>query len=204
MEVYVFIENDKIRISPETKIIKAKTYTTISEAENILNKLHKRAESIKMSAKKAFRSEKERGYNDGLRNCKHQMAQEISSVSIQTEKYLHEIEDKIKSLVLHTVRKIIDEIEPHELISALVKKSLELMRHHNQIKLKVSPLHLDFLNDKINEIKGPYPNIKGIEIVAEDRLSKDQLILESPIGIVDASIDTQLNAIQDSFTRCSL
>jgi type III secretion protein L len=55
---------------------------------------------------------------------------------------------------------------------------------------------------QIAEILSSYPNIDGIEILADERLSQNQLILESPIGIVDASIDTQLAAISDAFSRC--
>lgn len=211
--MYVFIENSKLRISPSTKLIKAKSYTTISEAEDIITEVRKKAEQILRSAqedaermreaaKQAYTSEKERGYKEGLQKSQKEMATEISATTIHTERYLHEIEQKIIAIVLDTVRKVIDGIDQNELISALVEKALTVMRNHKHIKLKISPMHVDFLNVRITEILTAYPNIHGIDIIADDRLSQNQLIFESPIGIVDAGIETQLSAIQDAFSRC--
>ena len=213
MENYVFIENNKLRISPSTKLIKAKSYTSISTVEDILKKARERADVILSSAQKnselikeraenAYELEKERGYQEGIEKGQREMATKITSTILKSEEYIHAFEEKIIALVLYAVRKIIDEMEKGEMIRALVKKSLSVMKNQKQIKLKVSPVHVDYLNMQIAEILSSYPNIDGIEILADERLSQNQLILDSPIGIVDASIDTQLAAISDAFSRC--
>ena len=213
MEIYLFIENNKLRLSPSNKLIKARSYASISDVEDvlkkaneiadeILSKARKESEIIKEEARKVYLVEKERGYYEGKQEIQKEMAKDISAVTINAEKYLHEIEEKIITLVLDTVRKILDGIDQSELISAIIKKSLTVMRNQKHIKLKISPMHVDFLNDRITEILGSFPNIQGIQILADERLSQNQLIFESPIGIVDAGIETQLSAIKDAFTRC--
>ena len=213
MENYVFIENNKLRISPSTKLIKAKSYTSISTVEDILKKARERAdvilssaqknaELIKEKAGKAYDLEKECGYREGLEKSQKEMATQIYTTILKAEEYIHTFEEKIAAIVLDTVRKIIGEMEKSEVIRALVKKSLSVMKNQKQIKLKVSPINVDYLNMQIAEILSSYPNIDGIEILADERLSQNQLILDSPIGIVDASIDTQLAAISDAFSRC--
>lgn len=211
--MYIFIENNKIRVSASTKLIKANDYATLVEADNILRKANENADQIlqyakieaqkiKELARKEYILEKEKGYKEGLKNIQKEMATSINETIINSERYIHSIEEKITGLVLDTVKKIIGGIDNSEMVTALVKKSLNVMKNHKQISLRISPMHVDFLNERIDEIVRAYPNINGIEILADDRLDQNQLILESPVGIVDASIDTQLASIKDAFSKC--
>jgi type III secretion protein L len=213
METYILIDNNRLKISPSAKLIKAESYSTIVEADDILSKVNARADqilqtaredarTIERDAKSAYTLEFERGYNDGLIKAKKEMASQISATILKSEHYIHNFEEKIAALVLDTVRKVIDGIDHMDLISALIKKALTTMKHQKNIKLKVSPLHIDFLNDRISEILTSLPYLDGIEVIADERLTPNQLVMESPIGIVDASIETQLAAIQDAFSRC--
>jgi type III secretion protein L len=213
METYILIDNNRLKISPSAKLIKAESYSTIVEADDILSKVKARADqilqtaredarTIERDAKSAYTLEFEKGYNDGLKKAKQEMASQISATIFKSEHYIHNFEEKIAALVLDTVRKVIAGIDQMDLISALIKKALTTMKHQKNIKLKVSPLHIDFLNDRISEILTSLPYLDGIEVIADERLTPNQLVMESPIGIVDASIETQLAAIQDAFSRC--
>jgi type III secretion protein L len=213
METYILIDNNRLKISPSAKLIKAESYSTIVEADDILSKVKARADqilqtaredarTIERDAKSAYTLEFEKGYNDGLKKAKQEMASQISATILKSEHYIHNFEEKIAALVLDTVRKVIAGIDQMDLISALIKKALTTMKHQKNIKLKVSPLHIDFLNDRISEILISLPYLDGIEVIADERLTPNQLVMESPIGIVDASIETQLAAIQDAFSRC--
>jgi type III secretion protein L len=213
METFIFIEKNRLRISPSTKLIKAKSYTSISDTEDIIVNAQKKAEQIFRSAKedadrmreaaiKAYESEREKGYKDGLHQSQKEMATKINETLISVEQYLHGVEQKIRSLVMDTVSKVLDNMDKSELIHALVKKALTKMRNHKPIKLKIAPMHVDLLNARIMEMQIAYPNIDGIEIIADDRLSSNQVILESPMGIIDAGLETQLSAIQDAYSHC--
>ena len=213
MDTYILIDNNRLKVSPSSKLIKAESYSDIVKAEDILFKVRTKADQIlraakeeakkiERDAKSAYASEYEKGYNDGLEKAKQEMASQINATILKSEHYIHNLEETITALVLDTVRKVIDALDQSELINALVKKALTVMKNKKQIKLKVSPIHVDFLNEKITEILTAFPYIDGIEVLADERLAQNQLVLESPVGIVDASIETQLAAIQDAFARC--
>jgi type III secretion protein L len=103
---------------------------------------------------------------------------------------------------MDTVRKVIGGIDKKELISGLVKTALAIMKSQKQITLKVAPLQVDSLNERLSEIIRNYPQINSIEIKGDERLSPGNLVMESRIGIVDAGIETQLTAIEAAFKRC--
>ena len=110
MEIYIFLENNRLRLSPSNKLIKAKCYASITGVEDILKKANeiakqilieakKESERIKEEARKAYLDEKEKGYYEGKQEIQKEMAKDISAVTINAEKYLHEIEDRIITLV---------------------------------------------------------------------------------------------------------
>jgi type III secretion protein L len=46
-----------------------------------------------------------------------------------------------------------------------------------------------------------YPSIGFIEVVSERQLTGDTCVMESEMGVVEASIEIQLAAIQSAFDR---
>ena len=235
MASFIFIENNRLKIPPATKVIKAKSYagihstnTILSEAKNkaeeiiskareqaeeIISKGLKQAEEIESKAQAqtekitkeaeiAYAAEKQKGYQEGLEKAKHEMAVNISAIPLKTAQYYHTVEKKMTTLVMDTVRKVIDNMDKSELIVGLVKKALLVFKSQKMITLKVALVHVDLINEYLSEIMAGYPNIDTIEIKGDERISPNELIMESEIGIVNAGIETQLAAIEEAFTKC--
>ena len=52
-----------------------------------------------------------------------------------------------------------------------------------------------------NELLAAYPGVGYLDVVADPRLAADACILESEIGIVEASIQGQLAALRKGFAK---
>jgi type III secretion protein L len=213
MASFIFIENNRIKVPSATKVIKAKSYTRVvsidkilskaqSKAEEMISKAKKQAEEIIKDAKAVYASEKQKGYREGLEKAKHEMTVEMSTTSLKTVQYYHSIEKKVVALVMDTVRKVIDGTDKRELIIGLVKKALLIFKSQKMIKLKVAQVHVDLLNEYLSEVMTGYPYIDTVEIKGDERISPNELIMESEIGIVNAGIDIQLAAIEEAFAKC--
>lgn len=213
MASFIFIENNRVKIPPVTKVIKADIYNRIvsidkilseaqSKAEEIISKARTQAEKITKEADIAYAAEKQKGYQKGLEKARHEMAVKISAVSLKTAQYYHTVEKKMTTLVMDTVKKVIDGTDKSELIIGLVRKALPVFKNRKQITLKVAPVHVDLINGYLSEIMVGYPHIDTFEIKGDERISPNDLILESEIGIVNAGIDTQLTAIEQAFMKC--
>ena len=213
MASFIFIENNRVKIPSATKVIKADSYTRIistdkilseaqSTAEEIVSKARTEAEKITKEAEIAYAAEKQKGYREGLEKAKHEMGVKISAVSFKTAQYYHSVEKKMTTLVMDTVKKVIEGMDRNELIIGLVKKALLMFKSQKLITLKVAPVHVDLINEYLSEIMAGYPNIDIIEIKGDERISCNDLIMESEIGIVNAGIDTQLTAIEQAFMKC--
>ncbi|WP_404831101.1 FliH/SctL family protein [Endozoicomonas euniceicola] len=54
---------------------------------------------------------------------------------------------------------------------------------------------------KVNDILAEYKGVGFIDLVADQRLSTGDCIMESEIGVVDASVDLQIAALQKRFEK---
>ena len=54
---------------------------------------------------------------------------------------------------------------------------------------------------RLAELRADYPTIESMDVVEDSRLSGPACVLETEAGVADASVDTQLAAIERSLKR---
>jgi type III secretion protein L len=212
MDSFIFIDKHQLKLDPKVKVIKADSYSRIIAAEDALTQARKladqivedaksKADDILKSAEKTYVEEKKRGYREGMQIAKHEMATKMGTMALKSTQFFHNIEEQVVTLVIDTVRKVVDTIDQDELITRLVKKALAVFKNRKAIILKVAPVQVDTLNEHLSEILQSYPYVETIEVNGDDRLVPGQVIMESSLGIVDAGIETQLSAIRQAFIK---
>ena len=84
---------------------------------------------------------------------------------------------------------------------AAVRSVLTIARDQKQVTLRLSPEQADALRAQIQDMLAAYPSIGFIDVVSERQLTGDTCVMESEMGVVEASIEIQLAAIQAAFDR---
>ena len=186
---------------PEKKIIRAEEYLLKLKAEEIISKAKEEAQKIIEEAKDIYEKEKKRGYEDGLNEGKMHMTEQMLNMVSKSVNYFASVEEKIIKIVMTAIKKIIGEIDKDELIVRIVKNALASARNQKQVTIRVAPEQVEVIKSKVNEIIAEFPAISFLEVTADSRLKPGGCIVESEIGIVDASIDIQLEAIYRSLSR---
>lgn len=67
--------------------------------------------------------------------------------------------------------------------------------------IRIPPSQIKMVKAKLNEILAEYKGVGFIDLVADQRLSTGDCIMESEIGVVDASVDLQIAALQRRFEK---
>ncbi len=201
MGKFIILKNTFIDIHPDTKIIKAEEYSKLVEAEKLLEEARREAENILETAKAAYEEEKRKGYEDGLREGQRKIAEKMLETVHKTVDYLASAEETMCSLVIGAIKKIIGDMDDKEVVTRVVKNALAMVRNQKQVVLKVAPEDLETVQSRLNEIMGNFPSIGFVEVVADSRLKKNSCVLESEMGIIDASVDVQLKAIENALQR---
>lgn len=201
MAILVQLENDRMRLSPTSRIIKAADASTIVEAQQLLSEAQKSAAAITAMAETHAEAEKKRGYDEGMRKAKQEMSERIIATALETDRHYRTLKTQAIDLVMAVVKKVLGETAPESLIVSHVTKAVGAVSRCRQVLLKVNPDVADTLHENLSQILQPYPDIGAIDIRPVAQLSPGDLIIESEVGIVDASMSVQLAAIQKAFEK---
>ncbi len=201
MDNIVFIKKDRFTFPDNKKVIKADEYSIYLEANGIIERAREEANRIIEEAKQVYEAEKERGYQDGIIAGKMEISEQMISTVSKTVNYFASIEEKVAGTVITALKKILGTFDENELVLKVVRNALSVVQNQQQVTLRVSEEQVEMVKTRINEILSEFPRISFIEVVPDSRLKSGDAILESDIGVVDARVDVQIDAIKKSLMK---
>ena len=201
MAAPVILSNIQLDLDPSCRILKAEDYVVYLEAREVISAAQQEAEDIIAKARKTYEEEKRRGYQEGLAEIKGEQADHILKVVSRTINYLSEIEDTLANILIGGVKKIIGECDHKALAISLVKNALQHVRNEKHVTIRIAPGEYEAVQGQLNDILAEYKGVGFIDLVADPRLSAGDCIMESEIGVVDASVDVQMKALQKRFDK---
>ena len=90
---------------------------------------------------------------------------------------------------------------PLSKLAPLANVTFAAVRNEKHLTLRVAPDQVGTVKERMNEILAQYPIIVDVQVMGDGRLTKTGCILESEIGVIDASLDGQITALKKSFER---
>jgi type III secretion protein L len=128
-------------------------------------------------------------------------AERLIENATRTVDYFAGIEQKIVALVMNAVRRIMADFDDTTRVLAVVQSGLSVMRNQKQLTLRLSPEHAATVRERAQQLLERFPGVGMMDIVPDNRLKGDAAILESEMGVVEASVELQLKAIEQGFTK---
>ncbi|MBI1247958.1 HrpE/YscL family type III secretion apparatus protein [bacterium] len=195
------LQLNKSMLVPDRKVIPAGEYQAYLDAEAIIAEAKNQAEQIIADAHEEFEAQKKEGFEEGLMEAKLEMAEKMVDSVAKSVDYFQGLEAKLTDLVVKALKKVVGEMDQRERIVAVVRNALAVARNEQKVMVRVCPDEVPFLQESLTEIMRAYPTINFIDIVPDGRLNPGGCILETDIGIVDASVDVQLKVIEKSLSK---
>lgn len=189
------------RVAPGTRVLRAAEVAAWREAQGLVEAAAQQAQSIVESAKVAFEQERRAGYEAGLEEARLEQVERMIETVSRTVEFFARVESRLVELVVEAVRKIVADFEDTERVLIVVRNALSVLRNQKQMTLRLNPGRVAAVQARINDILAAYPGIGYLDLVADARLQPHACILESEIGVVEASIDGQLKALADGFAK---
>ncbi len=162
---------------------------------NLVSRAQEEAETIKKSA---F----EEGYRKGLEQAEEDIAafrKEFTSFMDATTDVFEYIAPDILEISVNIAKKIIKkevETDPQVLINTIVDVLKTLAKNEPKITIRVRPKAVQFIKDTLPNITYQYGIEAKINIIADPSIEEGGCVLQTNNGIVDASIDTQVEIIK--------
>jgi type III secretion protein L len=188
-------------LAPGTRVVRALELDALRSAEQIVADAVVQAEFIRQSSEAAFEVERQRGFEAGQEEARMEQAEQMMENVSRTIDYFGQVEGRMVDLVMQAVQKIMSDFDDRDRIIITVKNVLSVVRNQKQLTLRLHPQQVDGVKERVNELLAAYPGVGYIDIVGDHRLKLGACVLESDIGLVEASMEGQLAALQSAFTK---
>ena len=162
---------------------------------NLVSRAQEEAENIKKSA---F----EEGYRKGLNQASNDIEnfkKNIMSFMGATKEVFEYIAPDILEISINIAKKIIKkevETDPQVLIDTIIDVLKTVSKNEPKINIRVKPQNAQFIKDALPTVTYQYGIDAKINIIADPSIEEGGCVFQTNNGIVDASIDTQIEIIK--------
>jgi len=196
-----------VAIEPSAKVVKAEDYAVIAGAKAIVDaavsesiRLRKAgqvdADQKRAEAQAEYERRREEGFKEGQEEGKAEIAGQIMECMTQSAAYFSKVEGVMIDLVMRALRRVLGTFEQKEIVEQAVRHALETTRNEGHVTVRVAPAQAEWLQSRVQSMLESCPKVQFLEVLPDERLAEDGCVLETEIGVVDASIQTQLRAIE--------
>ena len=120
--------------------------------------------------------------------------------NIRQETY-QEIETEVVELALAIARRVIchETTIDREIVVCVAREALAKVEDPGRIKIKMSPSDFQFIKKTRSQLSNMIENIDNVTFEAAENIQNGGCIIETDLGEIDARIEKQLQAVEESF-----
>ena len=186
----------------DRRVVKASDAATVRSAVDIIAAAEADAARMREEAKAAFEEERRRGYDKGISDGKMEIAMQKLDQVDSSVAFMEGVEAKMAEVVMKALKTCVAEIGDREMVVQIVRKTMSaVIRTQRNVTLKVAPDMVETVRARVSELTTAFPTIETFDVVEDPRLSGAACILETEAGVADASVETQLAAIEKTLKK---
>jgi type III secretion protein L len=198
----LLVKKNDLELVSSGRLVKAADVAAVKTADEIIAAAEAEAARLKAAAVQAYEDEKRRGFEEGLQNGLKKVIEDKLDFVYESAAHMESLEGKLADIVIKALYKCVSQIGDKTLVIEIIRKIMKaVVRNQRQIVLKVAPDMVETVNARLNEILADFPVLERVEVVEDARLKGSAAIIETEAGIADASVETQLAAIEKSIRK---
>lgn len=191
---------DAVTPAAGTRVLKASEASLLLEAQALLDAARERAAEMDREAQAAYERRREEGYRDGREEGRLEHAEKVLETVLSSVEYIEGIESTLVRVVSEAIRKVIGEVDENERIVRIVRNALTTVRNQQRVLIRVAPADEKPVREALAAMLTAVPGSTSfVDVVGDARLERGACLLESELGVVDASLETQLKALENAF-----
>ena len=189
-------------LQSDRRVVKAADVATVRSAAEIVAAAEAQAAQIREDAKVAYEEERKKGYDKGIADGKTEIAMQKLDLVDSSVAFMENVEEKMSDIVMKALKSCVTEIGDHEMVIQIVRKTMAaVIRTQRHVTLKVPPEQVEAVRARVSELTATFPTIETFDVVEDPRLKGSSCVLETEAGVADASVESQLAAIERSLKK---
>jgi type III secretion protein L len=182
-------------------VLPQKELAVCFQATELLEQARARVVAIEEEARKEFEHQKKMGYDEGIKQGRAAVAAYNIKTVLASLDYYDQSRNQLVGVVIHCVRRFVIDLPPEERFYQLIGKALDELKQQPRIVLQINPQDREAVEAIIPKLQALMPSGSKIEVRAREELAPNSCVLESPLGLVDASLESQLAILERSLSQ---
>ncbi|GLS33040.1 type III secretion protein L [Mesorhizobium albiziae] len=183
------------------RILPAGSAQALVDAEQLLMQARREADALIDAARESARAIEAAAKEAGLAAAQAEIQARLTAIATGSLRIMAQNEEQIVDMGLQIARRIIDTIEPEEAAVQIALRSLKFAGRNAVVRLRVAPSLLEAVRNRLDEIFPTATSRAVVDLIADARVNDSGCILETDAGLVEATIESQLAAIESGLRR---
>lgn len=193
------LASDGVQPVAGQRILKSADVAMLVEANALLAAARERAERITQEAEVAYEERRQEGYRDGQEEGRLEHAEKLLETVLSSVEFIEGIEATLVRVVSEAIRKVIGDLDDDERIVRIVRNALISVRNQQRVIVRVASADEKAVAEALRPMMQAVPGSNNfLDVIADPRLERGACLLESELGVVDASLETQLKAFENA------
>ncbi|MCO5966182.1 FliH/SctL family protein [Sinorhizobium meliloti] len=184
------------------RILPAASAQALLDAEQLLMQARRDADALIDMARGAAQAIEAQAKEAGFAAAQKAIEARLTAVATESLRIMAQNEVHIIAMGLQIARRIIDTVEPVDAAVQIALRGLKFAGHSSVVRLRVAPPLLEAVRSRLDEILPTATSRAVIDLIGDARVNDAGCILETDAGLVDATIDSQLAAIESGLRSC--
>ncbi|WP_252091014.1 HrpE/YscL family type III secretion apparatus protein [Pseudomonas sp. MWU13-3659] len=198
---FIEVKASQMTLDPDQLVLRGNDYEAYLSARELIDAARQRARDIEAQAEGVHEQHRQLGWEAGMEQAGTEQATLIQETRLRCDEYYRKVDQRMSEVVLQAVRKVLGEYPSSDLTLAATREALSLVSNQKNVILHVQPEQVAEVRERIYGVLKEFPEVGYIEVVADARLDQGGCILETEIGIIDASVDGQLAALETALLQ---
>ncbi|MGY3614221.1 type III secretion protein L [Bradyrhizobium sp. USDA 10063] len=178
------------------RVLPAASAQTIVDAEQLLTQARRDADALVDGARETVGMIETAAKEAALTAAQATIEQRLIGIAVASLRIMEQNQERIVDMGLQIARRVIDTVVPDDAAVQIALNSLRFTGHSSLVRLRVAPAHVETVRRRLNQLLSTATSRAVVELVSDPRVKDAGCILETDAGLVDATIESQLAAIE--------
>lgn len=194
--VAVVLKDLSIGVAPGVRVLKARDYAQLVEAEQALLSARAQAADIVAHADSVREDARRCGQEQGRVDVQQELFSSVAELQSKLVHWVRETEPQLLDLVMRCVREIVRSADVSALVQDSVHRALAEMTAAQDIRIQVHESQVEGLREQLRDLMEQHALRGAVRVEPALALKPGDCIVESPLGVVDLRVESQLKFVQ--------
>ncbi len=196
--VVVELDHRSLGLSPGVQRLKAFEYAQFVSATSVLERAQAESHELSQQATLALAQARQEGLRQGRAEARAEWINALIQMRSQLSDWVMQTEPRLQDIVLRCVHEIVRGTDCSLLVRDSVRRALQALSSATDVRIQVHESEVESLRSEVSAMMREHDLRGELRIDAMPGLVPGDCIVESPLGIVDLRVESQLKRVQQA------